>query len=253
MNRTNVRARRKPPQVILLLLVAATIVGACGPKSAPITELSPEDLWTRGTAAYIEEDWADAIRYFDRFIIVGGSDPRVEQARYNVAQAHFNRGEYVTAASSFARLATDLGRADAAAGARFMACRSYQELSPDPQLDQEYTRAAIDHCQSLLDIFPGSDFQAQAETIVEEMWSKLAAKVYETAEWYRGRRAYDSAILYYEDVVTSYPQTEWAPRALGRLVEVYGVLEWEEEATEVRERLLREYPESAPARALSDG
>ena len=41
------------------------------------------------------------------------------------------------------------GRAELADDARFMACRSYEELSPDPQLDQEYTRAAIDHCCSL--------------------------------------------------------------------------------------------------------
>jgi outer membrane protein assembly factor BamD len=236
---------------LLWLLLAG--MAACGTKRPPLSELSAEVLWTRGFEAYEQEEWEEAIRYLDRFVLAGGSDPRVDQARYYAADAHFNRDEYVTAAADFARLASDVGRAELGDDARFMTCRAYQELSPRPQLDQEYTRAAIEHCQSLLDLFPESEFREEAEGVVEQMWGKLAAKAYETGEWYRGRQAYDSAILYYEDVVRTYPQTRWAPQALARMVDVFGILEWEEEQVEARERLLAEYPESPEARALSGG
>jgi hypothetical protein len=86
----------------------------------------------------------------------------VHQARFYAAEAHFNRREYLTAASRFSALAGDLGRAELAAQARFMACRSYEELAPGPQLDQEYTRAAIDHCQALVDYFPDSEHAEDA-------------------------------------------------------------------------------------------
>lgn len=234
--------------VLFLVLVAA-----CGPKAPPLTELSAAELWNRGANAFAEEEWSDAIRYLDRFVIVGGSDPRVNQARYYVGQAHFERRQYVTASAEFTRLAGDLGTSDLADDARFMACRSYEQLSPDPQLDQQYTRAAIDHCQSLLDYFPDSMHREEATRIVAEMWDKLARKVFETGDWYQGRRAYDSAILYYEDLVQSYPATAWAPRALDRLLEIYGILEWEEERNEVRQRLLTEYPDSPAAQALGAG
>lgn len=224
---------------------------ACGPKQTPLTQLTAEDLWLRGVAAYNEEDWADAIRYFDRYAIVAGADPQVYQARMYVAQAHFNRDEYVTAAAEFARLAGDLGRTALADDARFMACRSYEELSPDAQLDQEYTRSAISHCQDLIDLFPDSEFREPAQEIVREMWEKLARKTFETGDWYQGRRAYDSAIIYYDDVVAQYPQTPWAPRALARLVEIYGILEWDTEREETRERLLRDYPQSPEAQSLA--
>ncbi|NIP77781.1 MAG: outer membrane protein assembly factor BamD [Gemmatimonadetes bacterium] len=240
--------RIAPALAVLAVLLG---LGGCGPKAPPLAQLEPEQLWVRGVQEYNDEDWDDAIRYFERFILVGGTDPRVHQARYYVGEAHFRKDEYVTAATAFAQLAADLGRSDLADDARFMACRAYEELSPDPQLDQEYTRAALDHCSSLVEYFGDSEYAERARAIVDEMWSKLGEKVYETGEWYRRRRAYDSALIYYEDVVDQYPATEWAPKSLLRMVEIYEVLEYEEELETTRQRLLTDYPESAEARQLA--
>jgi outer membrane protein assembly factor BamD len=132
-----------------------------------------------------------------------------------------------------------------------MACRSYQELSPNPQLDQEYSRAAIDHCQALVDYFPESPHAAEAAAIVEQMWDRLAAKAFQGGEWYLRRRAHDSAIIYFEDVVRMYPRTVYAPRALRRMMDVYEILGYEEEREETRARLIRAYPDSPEARALA--
>lgn len=248
ISRYRTRAARSAAWVAVVLAVAA-----CGSKQTPVDELTPEDLWLRGIEAYQEEDWADAIRYFDRFALVSGTDPRGAQARYYVGQAQFAREEYVAAATTFTQLATDLARTDLADDSRFMACRSYEELAPQPQLDQEYTRAAIDHCQALLEYFPDTEYAPRAREIVDRMTARLATKAYESGAWYLRRGAYDSAIIYFEDVLDRYPQTEVAPRALVRLMEIYERLEWEEERQEIRDRLLREYPESPEAQALGRG
>ena len=232
---------KKTGRLAAFALAFAGLAG-CGARQTPLSELSADELWVRGVEEYNDEDWSGAIRYFERYILVGGSDPRVHQARYYVGQAHFENGEYVTAAAEFSRLAGDLGRMDLADDARFMACQAYDELSPDPQLDQEYTRAAIDHCQALLEYFPDSEFADDAREIVDDMWNKLAEKLYEGGDWYLRRRAYDSAIIYYEDVVEQYPQTEYAPKALGRLIEIFDRLGYQEELEEARKRLKEQYP-----------
>jgi outer membrane protein assembly factor BamD len=232
---------------------AILLLAGCGSRQTPLAELGAEELWNRGVTEFNEEDWGEAIRYLDRYSLVGGSDPRVYQARYYVAQAHFNGEEYVTAATEAARLAGDLGRLDLADDARFLACRSYDELSPRPQLDQEYTRAAIEHCSALVDYFPDSEYAEAANEIVTAMWSKLAEKVFEAGDWYQRRRGYDSALIYYQDVVSEYPNTEWAPRALGRMIEIYGILEYIEEQDEAREQLLQAYPDSEAARLHGGG
>lgn len=235
------------------LLAIGLLLAGCGSRGPVLGDLAPEDLWERGVAEYNERDWEEAIRYFERFVLVGGADPRVTQARYYVAQAYFEDGQYVTAASEFSRLAGDLGRSDLADDARFGACRAYEELSPPPQRDQEYTRAAVDHCSSLVEYFPDSDFAERAQETVSRMRARLAEKLYGNADWYRRRRAYDSAIIYFDDVVNQYPDTVWAPRALLRLYEIYDTLEYEEEREATRQRLLQEYPESAQAREVGEG
>jgi outer membrane protein assembly factor BamD len=232
----------------VIIGLAILLLAGCGSRQASLAELGAEELWIRGVEEFADEDWGEAIRYLDRYTLVGGSDPRVYQARYYVAQAHFNEGEYVTAATEASRLAGDLGRLDLADDARFLACDSYRELSPRPQLDQEYTRAALEHCAALVDYFPDSEFADPATEIVNAMWSKLAEKVFEAGDWYQRRRAYDSAIIYFEEVADAYPNTVWAPRALGRMIEVYGILEYEEDQAEARQRLLQSYPDSDAAR-----
>lgn len=236
-----------------LALVGALALVACGPKQTPISQLPPEELWVRGTAEFNERDWDEAIRYLERFVIAAGADPRVYQARYYIGQARFEREEYVLAATEFARLAGDLGRAELADDARFMACRAYEELSPPPPLDQEYTRGAIEHCRALIEYFPDSEYVDRAGEIVDRMRARLAEKVYGNGEWYRRRRAYDSSLVYYQDVAEQYPGTIWAPRALKRMVEVYETLGYVEERDAARERLLRDYPDSAEAREVAAG
>jgi outer membrane protein assembly factor BamD len=230
-------------------ILALTLVAGCA-KQTPISQLGAEDLWERGVEAFIQEDWNDAIRYFDRYVLMGGTDPRVIQARYYVGEAHFRKKQYITAASEFTRLAADLGRTSLADDARFMACRSYEELSPRPQLDQEYTLAALDHCSALVDYFPDSEFAGLAAEIVQSMRGKLARKLFDAGDWYNRRRAYDSALIYFEDVVAQYPDTEWAPRALLKQYRIYGILQYEQERREIRDRLVGEYPDSQAAREV---
>jgi outer membrane protein assembly factor BamD len=157
----------------------------------------------------------------------------------------------VTAAALYSGLAADLGRSDMGERARFKACRSYEELSPPAQRDQEYTRAAIDHCQALVDLFPGGEHADQAREIVDRMWERLAEEVFDGGDYYQRRRAYDSALIYYEDLVRLFPRTSYAPRALRRMIDIYTILEYDQELQETRERLLRNYPDSPEARRVA--
>jgi outer membrane protein assembly factor BamD (BamD/ComL family) len=69
---------------------------------------------------------------------------------------------------------------------------------------------------------------------------------------YFKRRAYEAAVVYFEEAIAGYPDTEVAPEALGQLFETYTRMGWDEEATETRERLLRDYPNSPEAQRLAD-
>jgi outer membrane protein assembly factor BamD len=226
------------------------LFAGCGARQAPLTNLTAEQLFERAQTELNERNWTDAIAAFDQFIVQYPTHPRVQEARFRLSEGYFGKKEFITAANEFNRLAGDYPAGPYADDARFKVCESYYRLSPKPPLDQQYTRSAYDHCQSLVAYFPNSEFAARAQEIMTEMRSKLAQKEYENGEFYFKRNAYDSAIIYYDMTVRDYADTQQAPRALARLVEIYERLGYDEEEETTRQRLIKDYPNSPEARAL---
>src|SRR5690606_16312391 len=221
----------------VLLLMPFRVRAAGASSGPPLHPVGPDQLFERGMAAYEARKWSEAIRAFERITMEYPTHPRIQEARFRLADSYFGRKEYVTAASEFVRLATDYPSGSWADDARVKACEAYYELSPKPALDQQDTPAAIHHCRSLGNHPPSSEFAPLAEAKVAELRNKLAVKVLESAEFYYQRKAYDPAILYFEDVLREYPDTPVVPRALLRLVEIYVELGYEEEAEAARQRL----------------
>lgn len=236
---------------LLLLPLLAVLLGACASRGPALDRMDADELFARGTEQLEQRNWSDAADAFRRFVLMHPNDPRAAEALFRIGEAYQGRREWITAASEFNRIATDYPASPWADRARFQACRSYYELAPRPQLDQEYTRIAIDHCRSLTLHYPDSEFTPRAREIITELTNRLAEKEYLAANHYFNRRAFDSAIVYYQVILAEYPATIWAPRALLRMVEAYERLGYEQEATSTRERLLRDYPASPEASQLA--
>ncbi|MGH7483143.1 MAG: outer membrane protein assembly factor BamD [Longimicrobiales bacterium] len=231
-------------------LACALALGACGSNEVPLAQLEPQSLWDRAEAEYRAGEWEDAIDAFQAFVFNHPTHGRIQEARYMLALSYFQDEQYVTAAQEFARLADDYPQGPWADDARFKTCDSYRALSPEIELDQEYTRAAIEHCESLLAYYPDSEFADDARAISEAMTNKLALKLFGSGEYYLRRNALDSAILTFEETVRLYPNTPVAPRALLAIVRAYEQLRYDEEAAEARQRLLGAYPQSEQAQVL---
>lgn len=237
------------PRVRLLFMSSAVLLfGACASRGPTYLNMTADELYQAGRVAHDERKWDDAIPPLERMAIVAPGDPRVEEARYLVADAHFNKKEYVTAATEFTRLATDYPGGELSEQSRFRACEAYYELSPRAELDQEYTHAAINHCQALVGAFPNGEHAERANNLIGELREKLAEKDLLNAEFYFRRRAYDSAILAFEELIAQHPRSSAAPAALLKIIEAYDKIGYVEDAQAARDRLLREYPDSEEAR-----
>lgn len=235
---------------ILASLALALLLSGCSARQADPATLAPDDLYSRAMAQYESRDFEDAVILFQAFVQYHLGDPRAPEAMYLLARSHMERREYVSAASYFQRIVTDFPSSPRALTARFATCEAYVALSPRPQLDQEFTRAALAHCESVATNFGGTPEAESAGRMVTVMREKLAEKIYLNGLFYARRRAYDSAVIYFSDVLDEFPQTSVAPNALAKLAETYTTLGYVEEAAEARDRLRREYPASAPAQTL---
>jgi outer membrane protein assembly factor BamD len=230
------------------------LVACLGCASAPrFSNMDADQLFQYATERLAAHKWEDASRALDQFVFQFPTDERYQEARYRVGEAHSGKGEYLIAASEFARLASDFPAGPWAERARFEVCDSYFRLSPKPQLDQEYTHTAIDQCQVMLAYYPAGEWADTVRTMLSTLQNKLATKELEAGLHYFKRGAYDSAILYYDKVLASYPVSPAAPKALFGLYRSYEEIGWTEEARQARERLLRDFPESAEAKQVQSG
>lgn len=231
-------------------LAVALVMSGCA-STGPRTFESGDALFAAAMQQVEDEDWAEAILLLERLKLEYPTHARIQEARFQLGKSFFAREEYLTAANEHLRLATDYPTGPYADDARFGVCEAYRELSPIVQRDQQYTQGAIEHCQALISFYPTSEFTPRAQQIVEEMTNKLGEKLFIAGEFYRQRQAFDSAIIYYERVLTEYPRTPIAPESLVQLMAVYERLGYTDEARGARERLLRDYPETPQARALA--
>jgi outer membrane protein assembly factor BamD len=208
--------------------------------------------YVRGMNAYQARRWTRAAELIKRWVDANSAgDPRMPQALLALGTAHIHTGEYLTASSELLRLITDYPQQAEQQEARFRLCDAYHHLSPKAQLDQQYTETAITYCQSFAEYY-GSTVQADtARSWVNGMREKLAYKSYLNGIFYMRRQAYDAAVIYFNDTANGFPDTQWAPASLARMVESYRKINYRDEAEEARQRLLRDFPQSPEARALA--
>ncbi len=225
------------------------VLAGCGGE-VHLEKMDADALFARGQTALAAKRWDDAVTAFDRLTLQYPSFARVQEARFDLSQAYFGKKEYVTAAGEFDRLSSDYPLGAYADNARYMVCHSYEMLSPAVQLDQTYTQSAIDHCNSLISYYPNSPFTAQARDVVARLTEKLAEKELLAGNYYFRRHAYDSSLIYFEDVVKSYPTTNAASEALFQTARAYDALGYKEDAKAARDRLLKDYPGSPAAKLL---
>ena len=171
-----------------------------------------------------------------------------------LARAYYNRGEYITSVSEFTRVIDRHPGHELAPEASLGICQSYVAQSPHVQRDQTVTVQAWSACQNTLIDFRGTPVAVEAEALRDQMESKLAEKIWSNGDFYYRRKLYHSGIIYFNDVLDQYPRNPWAAQALLRLHQSYLALDWDTEAEEARERLLREFPDSDAAREIgADG
>lgn len=228
------------------LVLLGVLLPGCS-SAPPYQGMSADDLFDLGARSFEAQDWDDAVRIFERFIFADPTHERMVEARIYLSRAYYNREDYLTAVSEFTRV-LDRHPGDALAPeASLGVCKSYVQLSPHIQRDQGYTTQALSACQNVIQDFGGFEVSIEAETLRDQMREKLAEKILVAGQFYFQRKMYDSGIIYYNDVLTTYPRTDAAAQALLRLYQSYIAIGWDTEAEEAKERLLREFPDSDAA------
>ena len=231
----------------LLIFIPVILIGWGCSSSLDTVNLSPEDRLQNAIKLYEDEDDEEAVKEFEAILLQYSGSSLVDDAQYYLAQTRFLRQEYIIAAYEFSKLIKNMPASTFVADSQFMLAECYYELSPNYNLDQTYTVKSIEEYQAFIDFFPINEKVQAAEARINELNLKLAQKDYTIAYIYEKLDYYTASMKYYDRVLETYHDTDFAPKALFKKIMLLMEREREDEAlTEMRKFILL-FPEDEEA------
>jgi outer membrane assembly lipoprotein YfiO len=236
--------------LVALLLAAA----ACHP-DFQITQYPTNDkLYQAAAREFAASRWDNAVTAFEKLTTdLPARDTLLPRAFWYLAQAHKNRGEHVLAATSFSRLVESFPDDSLADDAALAAAREYRQMWRKPTLDPTYGETALATYNTLLGLYPTSPLIPEAKQELADLEDMFAQKNYLAGMYYLRRKAYDSGIIYFKDVLAKYPAAPTARAAQLRLVDSYKAIRYKEDAADVCAALRKNFPDDAEVRTTCDG
>lgn len=239
----NHRPSRVDFRLLMLLSVAAALAG-CSRGFQPRDFANPEALFRATLLEFEKKKWDNAQLGFERLTAdLSSRDPLLAPAYFYLALTHERRKEFLLAAQAFERVTDGFPDDTLAPTAMLGTGRAYQSMWRRPSLDPENGQKAVSILRALLSSYPDSKEIEDAKARITQLEEWFAQKDYDTGVHYvKVRRAIDPAIIYFKDVVTTYPTTKAARLSWLRLHELYTKIRWKEDAAETCTAMQKAYP-----------
>jgi outer membrane protein assembly factor BamD len=234
----------------LLPVFALVCLLACSGKQR-LGDMPPADRLEAADDLKARGRCTKAIEQYEKVISGFPAQEIVERARFNLATCRLELRQYDVARSEFESFVDTYPRSDLVDNALYMIALTYLEESPRAERDQTATRSALRELELLVREYPDSDVRESADQAILRCRAKLAEKDYLTGALYLRLRDYSAARIYFDLVASNYPDTEWAPRALLGKATAYRRQGRREEARQVYEQVLGDYPGTPASEAAS--
>ena len=189
------------------------MIAGCGSSEKATTGGSVDERFAHAKALYDNKDYLEAINEFTVITLQYQGSSHAADAQYYLGECRFARGEYLLASFEFSVVKRNYPASPRVADAQYKLAYSYYMMSPRSSLDPQYTRKSIDEFQQFVEYYPKDSLVTDADAKIKELTNRLAKKQYETARLYTTMEYYKAALVYYDDVIDRYHDTEFAPLA----------------------------------------
>jgi outer membrane protein assembly factor BamD len=145
-----------------------------------------------------------------------------ENAQYRLGICYKELGDYASAILAFKKLTDDYPQGELVEEARYQMAACAIASQPKPDYDRETTVEARKEFEDYVSQHPESDISQGGISLLGKMKDKEAESSFKIARFYEKQKKYESAVVYYQEVIEKYPESSWASRALERIAIIKG-------------------------------
>lgn len=164
-----------------------------------------------------EDDFARAIDVYQRVVDNQPFTDAAAEAQYRIGLCHGKKDEYQEAFEAFQGVVDLYPGSPWAAEAAFGAADAqFTQILP-AVYDQTAVDEAMEMFQFYLRNYQAGARRDEIEGMMRQLQHRRAEHEFRIGEWYHKNYKFESARLYYNQVVKAFPKTEWADRSREQL------------------------------------
>lgn len=143
-----------------------------------------------------------------------------DEAQFKMGEALKKSERFDEAAQAFQKLVDDYPNSKLIDRAKYETAYCAYKSSLKPAYDVGPTDKAIKAFEEFVDSNKDSQLSKEADRTVQRLRDKAAEKSFATAKFYEAQKHYDSAIIYYRDVVERFPNSSFVNEAALKVEEL---------------------------------
>jgi outer membrane protein assembly factor BamD len=204
---------------------------------------SPEALFAASLKQFNGHHYDNAAKGFEQLTHdLPARDALLPLSYYYLGESQEKDGDHLLAAQSFTRISDAFPDDSLAPTALLAGGRSYSKMWRKPELDATYGTSALNTFESLVSLYPDSHLAPQAKVEIARLDNMFATKDLDVGAHYLRRGAYDSAIIYFKDVIKKHPSATAARTAYLDLLTSYRAIKYDADAKDLCTVALKTYP-----------
>jgi len=167
---------------LFILLIATFVLNSCGEYQKVLKKPNTKAKYELAEKLYDEGDFKKANRLLEQIAPGYVGKPQGERVMFFFANSYFEIKDYNFAGYQFERFLKSYPKSDKASEAAFLGAKSYYMLSPKFSVDQTDTDKALTKLQLFINLYPESEYFAEANIMAKELTTKKERKAFEVAK-----------------------------------------------------------------------
>lgn len=191
------------------LLILSLFLSSCSEYNMVVKSTDYEYKYKKGIEYYEAGDYNHASELFQSLVYAFRGTSRGDDLYHYYAMSAMGQKDYIMAGHYFKNIVDQYPRSEFAEEAQYMVGYCYYKQSPDPKLDQEISKSAIDALQLFINIYPYSNKVEEANILIDEMHEKIVYKSFLSAKLYHDMAYYKAAVIALGNSLSDYPSTKY--------------------------------------------